>query len=112
MTLASRRLMRKRPFIVSVLGRTGSGDRQRSRGRHEQKRGDESAGKQSGGFPGGGERCEHWRNPFSIWSRTRPSGPCPYHCKGRANSKKACVFNAGNCGVAKNTGLERRELAD
>src|SRR5437868_5048201 len=49
------------------------------------------------------------KTPFSIWSRTRPSGPCPYHCKGCANLKKSLVFNErGETSVESASGARRR----
>src|SRR5437763_7857405 len=66
MTLASRRLIRKRPFIAVPSVSRSSGDRQRGCGRNEQKRGDEGAGEQGGGLTGGNESGEHWKTPLSF----------------------------------------------
>src|SRR6185369_11264677 len=75
MTLASRRLIRKRPFIVVSLGWRASGDRQRSGGRNEQKSGNERA-RESGGGVADRQSRVHFQIPFCL-SRGPTTGPVP-----------------------------------
>src|SRR5581483_3623794 len=70
MTLASPRLIRKRWFISVSLVRVSSGNRQRRRGRNQQKRGNERAGENGGSLTGRSERNEHWISPCIY--RDRP----------------------------------------
>src|SRR3954453_3461652 len=74
-----------------------SGDRQRSRGRNEQKRADERAGENGGGLT---ERSnvKHGQTPLALCCRTRPSGPCPYQCTGCAKWKLPFFFSVSVCG--------------
>src|SRR5690349_1916126 len=89
MTLASPRLIRKRPFIcVSFVG-LASGDWQRSGSRDEQKRGNESTGEERGGFAGGSDHVEHWKNPFSI-HRTHHWARASFNAGGVPNGKSRC----------------------
>src|SRR5437764_10982650 len=111
MTLASRRLIRKRPFISASFDlKMASGDRQRGGGRDEQKRGDEGTGEDGDGLT---ERSgsNHFKTPLHS-GRTRPSGPCHYQCTGRANSEKSRLFNDADWRLAKFSSNVRREVVE
>src|SRR5438270_3044639 len=74
-----------------------SGDRQRSRGRDEQKRADERAGENGGGLT---ERSnvKHGQTPLELFCRTRLSDPCLCQCTGYAKWKLPLFFSASACG--------------
>src|SRR3982751_2382155 len=109
MTFAPPRLIRKHPFIAVFLGSSStSGDRQRCGGRNQQKRRNESAGKDGGGFTDRSD-SEHSYSPWAFsccW--TRPPGPCQYQCTGRAKPKKHLFFSASGLKLWKSASNRRR----
>src|SRR4051794_27646256 len=89
MILASPRLIRKRPFICFSLA-LELGDRQRGCGRNEQKRGNERAGEDGGGFTNRSERAEH-REPL-LHSSGPTIGPVPLTMQGACQFRNVVVF--------------------